>query len=135
MADKPGALRVQGFPPVDGEDSVTIDPFHSNVLYAWAGSGGYVSQDAAASWHPSSLPWPSTVTVSGGLRFTFDPVTSRSDHHPVLATTSSQMLSGSHFRKASTEGRPGNYLNAPFNVCCVVADPKTTGVLYMIGSA
>ena len=64
-----------GLPLNNGVDSVTIDPFHSNVLYAWAGSGGYVSQDAAASWHPSSLPFPSTVTVSGGLHFTFDPVT------------------------------------------------------------
>ena len=52
MADKPGTLAGSGLPLNKGVDSVTIDPFHSNVLYAWAGSGGYVSQDGATPGIP-----------------------------------------------------------------------------------
>ncbi len=64
MADKPGVPAGSGSPAGlnKGVDSVTIDPFHSNVLYAWAGVvvDMFLQDSAAASWHPSSLPFPST---------------------------------------------------------------------------
>ena len=104
-------------------ESIVIDPFHSNVLYAWAGSGGYVSNDGAASWHPSSLPWPSGDAVSG-LRFTFDPVTSGTIYGPGFAVT------GIFIQKSTDGGNSWTKLNTPFVGCCVVADPKVAGVLY-----
>ena len=119
-----------GLPTANAVGSVTIDPFHSNVLYAWAESGGYVSQDAAASWHPSSLPWPSTVTISGALHFTFDPVTPGVIYGPGYDIIPNE--NGITLQKSIDGGQTWQQLNAPFSVCCVVADPKTTGVLYMI---
>lgn len=119
-----------GLPPLNGVDSVTIDPFHSNVLYAWAGSGGYVSQDAAASWHPSSLPWPSTVTVSGGLHFTFDSVSPGVIYGPGYDTTPNE--NGVTVQKSMDGGQTWQLLNTPFSACCVVPDPKTSEVLYVI---
>ncbi len=119
-----------GLPLNKGVDSVTIDPFHSNVLYAWAGSGGYVSQDGATSWHPSSLPFPSTVTISGGLHFTFDPVNPGVIYGPGYDLTPNE--TGPALQRSNDGGQTWKQLNTPFSVCCVVADPKTSGVLYVI---
>ena len=109
--------------PSPSVDSVVIDPFHSNVLYAWTGSSGYVSNDGAASWQPSNLPWPPGTTVSG-LQFTFDPVTSGTIYGPGFANT------GIFIQKSSDGGKSWTKLSAPFVGCCVVADPKVAGVLY-----
>jgi uncharacterized protein (TIGR03437 family) len=104
-------------------DSLVIDPFHTNVLYAWVGSGGYVSNDGAASWQPSSLPWPPAITFLG-LHFTFDPVTPGTIYGPGYA------VSGVFIQKSSDAGKTWAQLNAPFVGCCVAADPNTSGVLY-----
>ncbi len=60
-------------------DSITMDPFHPDVLYAWLGTGGYVSRDGASSWTPSSLPLSAGTSISGGLHFSFDQVRTRGD--------------------------------------------------------
>lgn len=109
--------------PSPSVDSVVIDPFHSNVLYCWTGSSGYVSNDGAASWQPSSLPWPPGTAFSG-FHFTFDPVTSGTIYGPGFANT------GIFIQKSSDGGKSWTKLSAPFVGCCVVADPKVAGVLY-----
>ncbi len=104
-------------------DSLVIDPFHPNVLYAWVGSGGYVSNDGAASWQPSSLPWPPAMSVFG-LHFTFDPVTAGTIYGPGYSNN------GIFIQRSSDGGKTWTQLSAPFVGCCVVADPKTAGVIY-----
>jgi len=116
----------QGLPTNESIDSVTLDPFHSNVLYAWAGIGGYVSQDGAASWTRSSLPWPAGTTVSGGLSFSFDPVTPGIIYGPAFVVNQVE------FQKSSDGGKTWTIVNAPFSTCCVVTDPKVSGVLYAL---
>jgi uncharacterized protein (TIGR03437 family) len=109
--------------PTPFAESIVIDPFHSNVLYAWTGSGGYVSNNGAASWQPSSLPWPPGDFFSG-LRFSFDPVTPGTIYGPGFA------VSGIFIQKSTDGGNSWTKLNAPFVGCCVVADPKVAGALY-----
>ena len=104
-------------------DTVVIDPFHSNVLYAWTASSGYVSNDGAASWQPSTLPWPPGTTFFG-LRFTFDPFTSGTIYGPGFAIT------GVFIQKSSDGGKSWTKLDAPFVGCCILTDPKVAGVLY-----
>ena len=103
--------------------SVVIDPFHPNVLYAWAGTGGFVSNDGAASWQPSSLPWPPAIGVFD-LHFTFDPVTAGTIYGPGYSN------SGIFIQRSTDAGKTWTQLTAPFVGCCVVADPKTPGVIY-----
>ena len=103
--------------------SLVIDPFHPDVLYAWIGSGGYVSTDGAASWQPSSLPWPPAMSFFG-LHFTFDPVTAGIIYGPGYSN------SGIFIQRSSDGGKTWTQLTAPFVGCCVVADPKTPGVIY-----
>jgi uncharacterized protein (TIGR03437 family) len=109
--------------PATYVDSLVIDPSHTSVLYAWVGSGGYVSSDGAASWQPSSLPWPPAISVFG-LHFTFDPLTPGTIYGPGYAN------SGIFIQKSSDGGKTWTQLKAPFVGCCVVADPKTSGTLY-----
>jgi uncharacterized protein (TIGR03437 family) len=125
------ASASQGLPTNESIDSVTLDPFHSNVLYAWAGIGGYVSEDGAASWTRSSLPWPAGTSVSGGgLTFSFDPVTPGIIYGPAFVVNQIE------FQKSVDGGKTWTQVNAPFNTCCVVTDPKVSGVLYaLVGAA
>ena len=109
-------------------DSVAIDPFHRNTLYAWAGSGGYVSIDGGGSWTLSSLPWPDGTSLSGGVSFSFDPVTPGVLYGPSFAN-------GLSVQKSSDGGATWTQLDTPFNSCCVVADPKTPGSVYALAQA
>jgi len=114
----------KGLPSTSFTGPITIDPFHANVLYLWAGIGGYVSQDGAASWTPSSLPWPSTVVSPGA--FTFDPVTPGVIYGPAFVGNAFKV------QKSIDGGRTWTLLNTPFNNCCVVPDPKVSGRLYRL---
>lgn len=104
-------------------DSVVIDPFHPNVLFAWTGEAGYVSNDGAGSWQVSSLPWPANTDVPG-LHFTFDPQSAGTIYGPGYANT------GIFIQKSTDGGKTWTAVKAPFVGCCVIADPKTPGVLY-----
>ncbi len=116
----------QGLPSNGFINSVTLDPFHENILYAWAGSGGYVSQDAGATWTMSTLPWPTTTSVgSNSIHFTFDPVV------PGIIYGPGYVGAALVTQKSMDGGQTWTQLATPFtNVCCVVPDPKTSGVLY-----
>ena len=117
------ANASQGLPDPLFIDSVTIDPFHSKVLYAWAGSGGYVSTDGANSWSQVNLQ-PLGSDISGSLNFSFDPVTPGIIYGP--AFTGNRL----GVQKSTDGGATWTQLNTPFSNCCVVPDPKTSGLLY-----
>jgi uncharacterized protein (TIGR03437 family) len=114
----------KGLPSTSFTGPIAIDPFHSNILYLWAGIGGYVSQDRAASWTPSGLPWPSTVVSPGA--FFFDPVTPGVIYGPAFVVNVVKV------QKSIDGGRTWTQLNTPFNNCCVVPDPKISGRLYRL---
>jgi uncharacterized protein (TIGR03437 family) len=117
-----------GLPSNGFIDSVTIDPFHPNILYAWAGRGGYVSLDGAGSWTPSSLPWPAGTGVGGGVHFSFDPVTPGTIYGPGFVSNTLTV------QKSTDGGQSWTQLSPPFSGCCVVPDPKLPGVLYTIAA-
>ena len=120
-------LPAQGF-----IDSVVIDPFHSGVLYAWVGKGGYVSTNGAGSWSPSGMPWPAGISVSsslGGLYFSFDPIAPGIVYGPNY--TNNQLS----VQKSVDGGATWTPLNTPFNSCCVVPGPKISGTLYALASS
>jgi photosystem II stability/assembly factor-like uncharacterized protein len=117
----------QGLPAQGYIESVTIDPFHSNVVYAWAGDAGYVSTDGAASWTLSSLPWPQDTTEGGS--FIFDPVAPGIIYGPWYSGTRTGV------QKSIDAGATWTPLDIPFFGCCIVPDPKTSGVLYGLGPA
>ncbi len=106
-------------------DSVTIDPFHPDVLYAWAGSGGYVSTNGAGSWSVSTM-LSSGTSISGGLYFSFDPVTPGIIYGPAFSNNALGI------QKSSDGGVTWAQLNTPFSSCCVVPDPKVSGILYAL---
>jgi len=110
--------------------SVVIDPFHPDVLWAWAGRGGYVSTDGAATWAPSRMPWPAGTSVSGpgSPSFSFDPVTPGIVYGPNFPTNQLNV------QKSVDGGATWAPLNTPFNSCCVVPDPKVSGTLYALAS-
>ena len=121
--------RSRGLPKTGVIDSVTLDPFHPKIVYAWVGKGAYVSDDGANSFMPSSLPWPANVTVSGGLHFSFDLVMPGILFGPALVANQVG------FQKSVDGGQTWAAVNAPFDSCCVVTDPKVSGVLYaLVGS-
>ncbi|MGA8578335.1 MAG: SBBP repeat-containing protein, partial [Bryobacteraceae bacterium] len=120
------ANASQGFPPQGLIDSVMIDPFHTNVLYAWTDNGAFVSTDGAASWTGSSLPWPQNVSVSSGVRFTFDPVTPGIIYGPGYA------YSQVSIQKSTDDGATWTQLNIPFIGSSVVPDPMVSGLLYAL---
>ena len=120
------ANASQGLPAQLFIDSVTIDPFHPHVLYAWAASGGYVSMNSAGSWSPSGMPWPKGTSVSGGLQFSFDPVTPGILYGPGF--TNNQL----NIQKSSDGGATWTQLNTPFSSCCVAPDPKVPGIIYAL---
>jgi photosystem II stability/assembly factor-like uncharacterized protein len=117
----------QGLPAQGYIDSVTIDPFHSNVLYAWASDAGYVSSDGAASWTLSSLPWPQNTSGSGS--FIFDPVAPGIIYGPWYSGTRTGV------QKSIDAGATWTPLDIPFFGCCIIPDPKTSGLLYGLGPA
>ncbi len=119
------ANASQGLPAPLFIDSVTIDPFHPSVLYAWAGSGGYVSTDGAGSWSLSTMLSPGT-TISGGLHISFDPVT------PGIIYGPDYFNGQMGLQKSSDGGVTWAQLNTPFSSCCVVPDPKVSGLLYVL---
>jgi hypothetical protein len=115
----------QGLPEPLFIDSVTIDPFHANVLYAWAGSGGYVSSNGAGSWSLSTM-LSSGTTISGGLYFSFDPVTPGIIYGPAFSNNALGV------QKSTDGGVTWTQLNTPFSSCCVVPDPIISGILYTL---
>ena len=121
------ANASQGLPPGGFIDTVTIDPFHTNVLYAWAGDAGYVSSDGAASWTLSSLPWPQNTSISGGVRFSFDPVTPGIIYGPWVVNDRLAI------QKSTDGGVTWTQFDSPLINCCVVPDPKASGLLYAVG--
>jgi len=119
-------LLLNGF-----ADPISIDPFHSNVLYVWVGNGAYVSQDGAASWTRSSLPLPANTYVNGSI--VFDPVTAGILYGPAsVPSTDPTTGPTTKFQKSSDGGQSWKLVNAPFSTCCVVPDPKVAGVLYAL---
>jgi photosystem II stability/assembly factor-like uncharacterized protein len=121
------ANASQGLPPGGFIDTVTIDPFHTNVLYAWAGYWGFVSTDGAASWTLSSLPWPQNTSISGGVRFVFDPVTPGIIYGPWVVNDRLAI------QKSTDGGVTWTQFDSPLINCCVVPDPKVSGLLYAVG--
>ena len=121
-ANASGGLPAGGF-----IDTVTMDPFHTNVIYAWAGYQASVSTDGAASWSPLGLPWPQGASVSGGVHFTFDPVTPGIIYGPSIS------LSKLGVQKSTDGGATWTQLNTPFIGSSVVPDPKVAGLLYAVG--
>ncbi len=120
------ANASQGLPAPFFIDSVTIDPFHPNVLYAWVGSGGYVSMNGAASWSPSSMPYPQGTSISGpGIGFSFDPVKPGIIYGPPYPNNNH-----GYVQKSSDGGVTWTQLPIPFSTCCVVPDPQLSGLLY-----
>ena len=119
------AKTSNGLPGNQSIDSVTVDPFHSNVIYAWAGGGGYVSRDGALSWTISNLPFPPNLGL-GGVRFSFDPVTPGILYGPGFAANAVTV------QKSTDGGQSWTPLTTPFHGCCVVPDPKVSGVLYVL---
>jgi hypothetical protein len=124
-ANASAGLPSQGF-----IDSIAVDPFHSGVLYAWEGSGGYVSTNGASSWTPSSMPWPANTSVSGpdSPSFSFDPVT------PGIIYGPNYPANQLGIQKSFDGGATWTPLNTPFSSCCVVPDPKVSGTLYALAS-
>ena len=120
------ANASQGLPSQGFIDSVTIDPFHPNVLWAWAGSGGYVSTNGAETWSVSAMPWPQNTSVSGGLSFSFDPVTPGILYGPAFPVNQLGV------QKSTDGGATWSLLNTPFSSCCVVPDPQVSCVLYQV---
>ena len=117
----------QGLPAPLFIDSVTIDPFHPNVLYAWAGIGGYVSTNGAGSWSPLNTLWPQGTSVTGGgLHFSFDPLAPGILYGPAYAN------SRIGIQKSMDGGATWTQLNTPFSGCCVVPDPAVSGRLYAL---
>jgi hypothetical protein len=116
-----------GLPAGGFIDTVMIDPFHTNVIYAWAGYQASVSTDGAASWAPIALPWPQGASVSGGVHFTFDPVTPGIIYGPWIS------LSKLGVQKSTDGGATWTQLNTPFIGSSVVPDPKVAGLLYAVG--
>ncbi len=119
-----------GLPDSGFVDSIAMDPFHPDVLYAWLETGGYVSRDGASSWTPSSLPWSAGNSISGGLHFSFDPVTPGVIYGPGFGTQGPLTI-----QKSIDAGQTWKTLTPPFTSCCVVPDPQTSGVLYVLAPA
>jgi len=120
------ANASSGLPAGGFIDTVMIDPFHTNVLFAWAGYQASVSNDGATTWVPLALPWPPGASVSGGVHFTFDPVTPGIIYGPSLS------LSQLGVQKSTDGGATWTQLNTPFIGSNVVPDPKVSGLLYAV---
>jgi photosystem II stability/assembly factor-like uncharacterized protein len=120
------ANASSGLPAGGFIDTVTIDPFHTNVLFAWAGYQASVSNDGATTWVPLALPWPPGGSVSGGVHFTFDPVMPGIVYGPSLS------LSQFGVQKSTDGGATWTQLSTPFVGSNVVPDPKVSGLLYAI---
>jgi uncharacterized protein (TIGR03437 family) len=118
--------RSVGLPANGFIDSVTIDPFHPNVLFAWAGNGGYRSQDFANTWSRSVLPWPDGVSVGNGVRFAFDPAKPGIIYGPAYSENQFGV------QKSIDGGQTWTALKLPFVSLNVVPDPSASGVLYWL---
>jgi photosystem II stability/assembly factor-like uncharacterized protein len=117
----------QGLPNNGFSYTVAIDPFHSNVLFAWAGFAGYVSHDGAASWAPSSLLYPAdSNTGESFFGFFFDPA--------IPGVVYGPGFNGDFTLQKSTDGgQTWVELTLPFSSSIFIgSDPKTAGTLYAL---
>src|SRR5262245_47602209 len=104
-----------------------MDPFHPDVLYAWVGSAAYVTQDGAFSWGRSSMPCAAGASIGGpGFRSAFAPGTPGIIYGLGYANRSQFLTT----QKSVDGGATWKQLDLPFSTCCLIADPKTSGVLY-----
>ena len=107
--------------------NVSFDPFHPGILYAFAPSGGFVSQDGGSSWTQSTLVWPPGLSVGGPHAFVFDAVTPGEIYGP--SAPSGRDFS---FQRSIDGGQTWKELNVPFIAQSMAADPKTAGFLYAL---
>jgi hypothetical protein len=112
----------QGLSTQPSVDSVVIDPFHTNVLYAGANGTTYVSTNAASSWALSTMP----PLGMSGVNVSFDPVKPGILYGPACVNNQFGI------QKSSDGGVTWAQLNTPFSSSCVVPDPKVSGLLYTL---
>ncbi|HTS31713.1 MAG TPA: SBBP repeat-containing protein [Bryobacteraceae bacterium] len=119
----------QGLPNTEFQFAVSIDPFHSNVVFVWTGSGGgYVSHDGAATWAPSTLPYPPGVMMGETFYgFFFDAATPGVVYGPGR--------NGDFTLQRSTDGgQTWTELTVPFSSPSFFGpDPQAAGKLYALG--
>jgi len=111
--------------------SVVMDPRHPSTLWAWAGSGGYVSTDAAVTWTKSALPVPQGASFGGlSSNFAFDAIDGVI-YGPELICSNAGCSIGT--QKTANGGLSWTHLTTPIaDAGSVVADPKRPGYLYLI---
>ena len=123
----------EGLPQGVFPDLVTADPFHSGVLFVWAGTAGFVSHNGGASWTHVNLPYPSGVTTGETLfGFFFDAVTPGVVYGPGYIPGSDVHLG---LEKSTDGGETWNPLSLPFAIASFIgADPTIAGTLYAVGT-
>jgi photosystem II stability/assembly factor-like uncharacterized protein len=117
-----------GLPTAGFINSVVINPYFPNVLFAWDGAGGYQSQDGANTWAPTTLPWPSGTT--NGFGFIFDPARAGVLYGPSIGPG----VNGLGIQKSTDGGQTWTLLPAPFFVWSIVPDALVSGTLYALAA-
>ncbi len=115
---------VLGIPASVAIQSLVIDPFHPESLWAVAGGDAYVSTDGANSWSQVTLPAPVVSGAFGLIGFVFDSVT------PGTLYLTGQGFAGLYLLKSTDGGAKWIQVSAPFQGGPLVADPVHAGYLY-----
>jgi uncharacterized protein (TIGR03437 family) len=107
-------------------DTLTMDPFHPQSLWIWAGTAGWNSQNGGQSWSQVPIPQPQPADIIGGLGFVFDHAT------PGVVYGPSSIGGNAVGLEKSTDG--GKTWTAvttpPVFTGIVVTDPVRAGYLY-----
>jgi uncharacterized protein (TIGR03437 family) len=118
-----------GIPASVAIQSLVIDPFHPESLWAIAGGDAYVSTDGANSWAQVTLPAPVVSGAFGLLQFVFDAVP------PGTLYLTGQGFAGLYLLKSTDRGQKWVQVSAPFQGGTLVADPVHAGYLYDLSPA
>lgn len=115
-----------GIPASVAIQSLVIDTFPPESLWAVAGGDAYVSTDGANSWSKVTLPSPVVSGAFGLIEFVFDAVP------PGTLYLTGQGFAGLYLLKSTDGGQKWTQVSAPFQGGPLVADPVRAGYLYAL---